>query len=552
MDEDHTPTPPSVLAVIPARGNSKGIPRKNLRSLAGRPLISYAIQTVLASRFKPYLLVSTDDEEIALIAQRYGANVHLRSPELARDETTLDPVVNDALIATESRLGATFDLVATVQPTSPLLRTASLDAALARFADDEDLDTIISATDDTHLTWRREGGRYVPNYVARVNRQQLPPTFRETGGFLITRRRNVTAAGRIGPNVQLHVLEPPESIDIDSHDDWGLCSYYLRRRRVLFVVTGSPRLGLGHVYNSLLLANDLMDHEIRFLVDEGSELARDVIGSKNFPVEIQTGPSLADDVARIAPHVVVNDRLDTTAEYMESLRALGVRTMNIEDLGPGAALADAVVNALYQDPDLLNRERAYFGHRYACLRDEFFTLPDKGFRDAVERVLVTFGGTDPSHNTERVLDAVEPWCQERGIALDVVTGPGIGAGRLEDRPYAKVHRNVSNISDYMWQADVAFTSAGRTLFELAAVRTPAIVLAQNERELQHTFASEAFGFVNLGLGRYVSGATIRETLDSLVNDTGRRRALFERMSAIDMSQGRANVLRIIEEVVRSA
>src|SRR5690606_23930986 len=210
--------------------------------------------------------------------------------------------------------------------------------------------------------------------------------------------------------------------------------------------------------------------------------------------------TLVEDVARISPHVVVNDRLDTSRDYMEQLRDLGVKTVNIEDLGEGARLADAVINALYQDPDLLTSRNAYFGHRYACLRDEFLTLDPKEFRDEVRRVLVTFGGTDPNHNSERVLDAIEGWCQERDIELDVVTGPGIGTDRLTDRPYARVHRGVSNISDYMWHADVAFTSAGRTLFELAAVRTPAIVLAQNERELMHTFASEAYGFVNLGLG----------------------------------------------------
>lgn len=543
---------PKVLVVIPARGNSKGIPRKNLRALAGRPLISYTIETALSSRYAPHVLVSTDDAEIAMTARRLGAHVHMRPPELGQDETTLDPVVYDAVEAAERGTGAGFDVVATVQPTSPLLTTSSLDAGLATLWNDPQVDTVISAVDDTHLTWRLEGDRFVPNYAARLNRQQLPRTFRETGGFLITRRRHVTASNRIGPSVRLFVLEPPESIDIDSHEDWGLCSYYLRRRKILFVVTGTPQLGLGHVYNSLLLANDLMDHEVRFLVDKESELAHRVIGSRNFPVEMQRGATLVEDVARISPHVVVNDRLDTSRDYMEQLRDLGVKTVNIEDLGEGAHLADAVINALYQDPDLLTSRNAYFGHRYACLRDEFLTLDPKEFRDEVRRVLVTFGGTDPNHNSERVLDAIEGWCQERDIELDVVTGPGIGTDRLTDRPYARVHRGVSNISDYMWHADVAFTSAGRTLFELAAVRTPAIVLAQNERELMHTFASEAYGFVNLGLGRYASDRAIRESLEALVDDAQRRRRLFCRMAAVDMTEGRKNVLRIIEEVVRNA
>lgn len=549
---DSTNARPKILVVIPARGNSKGIPRKNLRSLAGQPLIRYSIAMALASSFRPFVLVTTDDDEIAMVARRCGANVHMRPPRLARDETTLDPVVSDAVAGAEAATGIGFDLVATVQPTSPLLKTTSLDAALASLRGDPGVDTVISAMNDTHLTWRSEGGRFVPNYAARVNRQQLPPVFKETGGFLVTRREHVSADSRIGPRVQLHVLQPPESIDIDSHEDWGLCSYYLRRRKVLFVVTGNRERGLGHVYNSLLIANDLMDHEVSFLVDAESELAREVIASRNFPVEKQTGGSLADDVERLAPHVVINDRLDTSRDYMERIGALGVRSVNIEDLGEGAHLADAVVNALYQDSGLLQNRNVYFGHPYACLRDEFFLLRDKRFVPEVRRVLVTFGGTDPSRNTERVLDAIEGWCQERGVQVDVVTGPGMDPDRLTGRPYAAVHHGVSNISEHMWHADLAFTSAGRTLFELAAVGTPAIVLAQNERELTHTFASEAHGFVNLGLGRYVSSQTIRGTLESLATDCEHRRRLYERMRAVDLSVGRRNVLEIIEGIVRSA
>src|SRR5690606_40158997 len=109
-----------------------------LRSLAGRPLISYVIATALASTYRPLILVTTDDEEIALTARRHGVRVHMRSPDLARDETTLDPVVCDAVDAAEAELGTRFDVVATVQPTSPLLRTASLDAALRRLLRSEE------------------------------------------------------------------------------------------------------------------------------------------------------------------------------------------------------------------------------------------------------------------------------------------------------------------------------------------------------------------------------------------------------------------------------
>lgn len=540
---------PRTIVVIPARGGSKGIPRKNLRSLDGVPLISYAIRTARALDERPLVIVSTDDAEIAVVADKEGAQVHHRAPELADDATTLDSVIYDAVTSVEAAMGHRFDLVVTQQPTSPLLRSSSLDAAITRMLADPSIDTTISVTDDTHLSWRREGDRFVPNYEARVNRQYLTPSYRETGGFLICRRSTLTPDSRIGAHVTLHELQMPESIDIDSHADWGICTHFLRRKRFLFVVTGHRKVGLGHVYNSLLIANDLAHHDVAFLVDSESQLAYDAIAARNYPVHMQTKPSLVDEIRALAPDVVVNDRLDTTVDYMTSLRSLGCRIINIEDLGPGARQADVVINALYPDSDLGHDTRTYFGPQVATLRDEFLLTPAREPRASVERVLITFGGTDPGRFTFKVLEAIEGWCAERGIAIDIVTGLGFEeSDALANRPHAVLHQDVKAISALMREADVAFTSAGRTLFELAALGTPSIVLAQNERELTHTFAAETNGFLNLGLGKDVSQEQALTTFQRLVEDRELRLELRRRMLSVDLKQGRKNVARIVEEI----
>src|SRR5690606_531392 len=124
----------------------------------------------------------------------------------------------------------------------------------------------------------------VPDYAERLNRQQLPPHFRETGAFLMTRRSAVSATSRIGDVVDLFLLPPGQDIDIDTPDDWAICESRLARRRVLFVVTGNRRLGLGHVHNALLVAGDLAGHDLYFLVDRDSGLAMEEIASRNYPV----------------------------------------------------------------------------------------------------------------------------------------------------------------------------------------------------------------------------------------------------------------------------
>lgn len=540
---------PRVLIIIPARGGSKGIPRKNLRSLAGEPLITYSIKTAISSVHQPLVVVSTDDEEIGVVAEKSGAKVHMRPHGLAVDGATLDPVVFEAVESLESVEGYSFDLVVTQQPTSPLLKTMSLDTAIAHMLGDPSIDTTISVARDAHLSWRLVQGRFTPNYAERVNRQYLPPTFRETGGFLISRRNVVTENSRIGTNVHLHELEPPESIDIDSHADWGICTHYLKRKKVLFVVTGHAEVGLGHVYNSLLLANDLADHDVTFLVDSRSQLAYEVISERNYPVTIQTSKSLVDDIDRHAPDIVVNDRLDTEYEYMSALRDRAYKLINIEDLGPGVALADAAINALYPDMALGSSTKFYSGPEFACLRDEFLLTPVRKPGKDLARVLLTFGGTDPDRLTLKVLDAIEDYCAENGIAIDVVTGLGYGdTSALEERAHAVHHKQVSAISTLMREADVAFTSAGRTLFELASLGTPAIVLAQNNRELTHSFADEANGFVHLGLGRNAAPTTILASLVRLTQDDPFRQELRKRMLSVDLTQGRRKAARIVRQI----
>lgn len=505
----------NVLVVIPARGGSKGIPRKNLRTLAGKPLVYYSIQTALNSKYIPDVYVSTDDDEIAAISVKLGAKVVQRDAEKAEDHTTLDPVIYDGYKKILVKEEKTYDLIVTLQPTSPLLKSSSLDAALERMTSKTSIDTIISAKDDTHLTWRKDSGRFIPNYLKRVNRQYLEPTFKETGGFLITRDNIIAENNRIGANVELHLLHGGESIDIDTYEDWNLCEFYLKRKKVLFVVSGYEEIGLGHVYNTLLIANDILNHQIEFLVDYKSQLAFDKISSKNYRVHLQSESDIVEDIRKIEPHVIVNDRLDTSAEYVKALKNCSYKVINFEDLGGGAKLADLVVNAIYPEKEILPKH--YFGHEYFILRDEFLLSSTRDVAETVTRVLLTFGGVDPNNYTRKVIDAIYAYCSERGIEIAVVAGFGFKQYEtLEPYPQIKVYRNSMTIAEHMSSADIVFTSAGRTTYEVASLNVPAVVLAQNERELTHFFASAEYGFLNLGLGTAITAEQILSAFASLV------------------------------------
>jgi len=537
-----------ILIVIPARGGSKGIPRKNLRLLNENPLVYYSIKTALTSKYSPDVYVSSEDDEILHIARQFGAKLHKRDVNIADDKTTLDPVIYDCYQYAKRRENKTYDLIITMQPTSPLLESQSLDSAIAHIIENSNIDTVIAAKDDTHLSWRKEGNKYFPNYTKRVNRQYLTPTFTETGAFFITRNSIITPKNRIGQNVDLYILPNGEEIDIDTYEDWNLCEYYLKRKHILFVVTGNNTVGLGHVYNTLLIANDILNHQISFLVDKNSRLAYEKISSKNYQVFFQEHKNILTDIEAINPDVIINDRLDTNIDYILGIKKMDLKVINFEDLGEGTKYADLVINAIYPEKQVLPNH--YFGHDYFVLRDEFVYSQPKEQISNVNQILITFGGVDPNNYTKKVLDTIYDYCQKKGIKINVIAGFGYQEyNSIISFNSIHIQKNVTNISKYMREADLIFTSAGRTTYEIASIGTPAIVLAQNERELTHFFASSKYGFLNLGLGFKLSNDELMKNFKELVESKESREYVSKLMKKCDLKSGRHRVSRLIQNLM---
>lgn len=538
------------LVIIPARGGSKGIPRKNLRPLNGMPLIYYSIKLALDSSFKPDVFVSTDDSEIAYFAEKFGAKVHLRNKNLGGDLVTLDPVIYEAYSTISQQLNKKYDFVITLQPTSPLLSTHSLDQAIEQMINTPEIETTLSAVNDTHLTWGKNETGFIPNYAARVNRQLLPPVYKETGGFFISRNSVVTPNSRIGKKISLFVVPTHEAIDIDSFEDWALCEHFFKRKTILFNVSGYQEIGLGHVYNCLTLAHHILDHRVVFLVDSKSRLAYSKIAENNFEVYQQESDLIIDDIVKINPHLVVNDRLDTDVTFIKQLKEKNFLVANIEDLGEGAKLADLVINAIYPEKERLAKH--YFGADYFCAREEFLLHKEKQINKSVNNVLLSFGGVDPNNLTHKVLDAIYDFCQEKKITVNVVLGLGYKhVTTLKSFPKIEIHRNIQSISDYMYHADVAFSSAGRTIYELALIGTPAIILAQNRRELSHFFASKENGFIHLGLGKDASTEVILNAFKELFNSAEKRLKMNKRMKKNEIHTGRERVVKLIKDLIAS-
>ena len=538
-----------ILVVIPARGGSKGIPRKNIRLLADKPLISYAINNAKSSKYVDDVVVSTEDSEIALIAEKFGASIIRRSPDLAGDKIPLDPVIFDATIQKEKQAFDEYDIVITVQPTSPLLKTETLDKAIEKFKS-FDVDTVISVVDDRHLSWGvNEDNRCYPLYSERLNRQYLPKQFKETGSIFATRRSFLTPNSRLGNNIDLIEISHEESIDIDSYEDWWVAEHYLNKKRIAIVVNAYNEIGTGHIYRCISIASKLLSDDVIFLLDEKHELGINIVNSFNYPYKIYDGQDeLFKLLKEYNPQIVVNDILDTSKEYVLRQKEEGYFVINFEDLGTGTEEADVVFDALYEHEGGFGN--IFTGHKYYILKDEFYFQPTKVVAPEVNNVLLTFGGIDPNNLTEKVLKSLLDSDYEGRI--DVILGFGYPnkAELIEKYEYTnnvQIYTNVKNISDFMLRADIVFTSAGRTMYEICSVGTPCICLCQNGREQTHSFGSHIHGFINMGLGETLSNEEITNQFEIVWKDYELRQNMSNLMKNVDLKHGFENIWSIVEE-----
>jgi len=212
------------LAVIPARGGSKGLPGKNIRTLAGKPLIAWSVDQAFESGRIDCVHVTTDDPEIAEVARAYGADVpYMRPSELAQDTTSTEPVIAYALDWYE-KAGRKFDAVVLLQPTSPLRRHGTLGAALDAF-ELSGAESLLGVCENHHFFWRNSlVATPLYDYRNRPRRQDIKPEdrwYRENGSIYVTRTGSfLKHFNRLCEPIYMHIMHEEEGWEIDSLADF--------------------------------------------------------------------------------------------------------------------------------------------------------------------------------------------------------------------------------------------------------------------------------------------------------------------------------------------
>ena len=226
-----------VLGIVPARGGSKGVPRKNIRLLNGKPLLQYTADAALGSRRLSQVILSTEDTEIAEVGRRCGLQVpFIRPVELAQDDTPSLPVAQHALRWMEDH-GELFDAVCLLQPTCPLRGPEVVDSCIELFVDRR-ADAVITvipvpAEYNPHWVFFRDDNGFLRLTTGEINpitrRQALPPAFIRDGAVYVTRRSVLIEENSLyGRNSVGYLMDPTQSVNIDGVDDWERAEQLLR------------------------------------------------------------------------------------------------------------------------------------------------------------------------------------------------------------------------------------------------------------------------------------------------------------------------------------
>lgn len=535
-----------ILAVIPAIGDDGKIPRKYTRLLGDKPLIAHTIDTLKASEYVDDIVVLTDDNDISRVSELCGVTPFRNFSK----ESNFETQIFETMLQREKAAFDEYDIIVLVKPNAPLISTDSINRIIEKF-ENPNLDTVISVKEDRHLRWGldEENNRFFPLNSHMVNGNGLMPEFIETRAVVATRRQFISRESIFGNGINLNLLPDKENIIINNIEDLWIAEKHVNKKKIAIVVNASDELGLGHVRRCLAIAHNLISHDVTFISKNNPPLGIETILANNYPcLTYDDSDELLEVINKLNPDLIINDILDTSFEYISKLRDKDYFVINFEDLGPGIEVANLVFNPLSDyGIDLPN---VFTGYKYYILEDEFYFQKPKVIRQDVNNVFIMFLGNDPNNLTEKTLQALI----SSGFTGNIDVLLGVGHPNKEEilnkyDIYSNVviYQSVRSMSEFIAKADIIFTSADRTVFDICSIGVPCICICQDEREMANSFVNDDNGFINLGLAEEVTSEDIVNQFNSLVSNFDLRSSLNQKMLSIDLRDGFTNLWQIVRK-----
>lgn len=548
------------ICIIPARGTSPDFPKKNFKRIGGKPLVAHTIESALKTRIIDDVVVSTESEELAEIARKYGATVpFLRPDRLSKP----DVMVSEAVRHTVSELrdqSATTSIeitdetpIVVLQPNVPFTRPENVDAAIEKFRQSPD-SAVISVAEERDYFWQPTNDHLTPMFEDRPMRSELDELYRETGSIYVTKESILHGGTRVGEEPSYIVTDSLSAFEVNSLLDIWLAERIYEGPTIVIRVDGGDDIGMGHIYRCLTIAAEIksfLNCRIKFVSNPEYPAGIKKIESEGYTV-VQAYPDRTfNQIKSLSPDIVFLDVLNTRKENVQALHDTSAVIINLEDMGAGLEHADVVVNALYESSG--ENANQFFGPDYLVLREEF-TDVTPSIREEVENVLLTFGGSDPLNLSTQVVTALVDHQSEYEYKL--VLGPDfsdwdeLNALDPAIRNEFDTLTNVTDMSNLMRWADIAVCSGGRTVYELAATGTPAAVITQNGRESERIKTLADDGIVEfVGHGEQTDASEIVDVVMDLAADYEHRREMSKRGRELIDGNGIQRIIDIVNDVI---
>jgi spore coat polysaccharide biosynthesis predicted glycosyltransferase SpsG len=296
----------------------------------------------------------------------------------------------------------------------------------------------------------------------------------------------------------------------------------------------------------MTLGNHFIGHKKDFLIFDTFEKGKNLLKESNFNYyEVNNLNKISEYIDDY--DIIINDFLDTSLEYMNLMKDKFV--INFEDLGEGSDRANIVYNALYEFSKPKSNHR--FGSEYFILNDKILIKSPNKFNDEVKNVLITFGGIDQNNLTLKSLKVLERF---QNIFVKIILGPGYSHydelyGYLKQTKIShNVLSEVKDMGNEMQNIDLAITSNGRTVYELAAMNIPTISIAQNDRETMHLFSRYSKGIEYLGISCNIDDERLTKKINEIITNKEKRFSMYKYLSQTKIRQFVNNVK---EDIINS-
>lgn len=480
-----------IIGEIIAKEELNDIPNKNIRDIAGFPMITYCLYTLVNSKSINEIYILTNSEFVKSTLKSLCSIYDYNNKQISIHD--LDYELNE------------YDIKIHMKSSLLYVNPNSIDKMI-EYAIDNDV-KLLNTFDDELYTIYKKG--HVEAYF---------------DDFLET-----------------------EKTDFDDYKNLYSC-HNNNSLKVGYYVNGNNQRGLGHIFRALDISDDFYTKtDIYFDINQTNQEVFGLTYHKLIPIR-----NLSDLYTKCKEKqydIFITDILSTSIDYMDGLRNVmpNAKLVNFEDDGQGALKADLVFNAL-----LTNRksENMYCGDKYYVCDESHIIVKQKPIKEKVETMFICFGGADPSNYTDRVLKIISKE-EYRDFLFIVALGKTKQNVdellRYNEFSNIEVQYNVNEVAIMMKKADVALTSRGNMAFELALLGIPTISIAQNENEMKHEFASEKNGFAFLGMNPNYQ--TIEETIRKyLYMSKEERERIRKTYNDIDLRGGRKRVMDLINKI----